>query len=102
MQYSKQEQETTITWDEQERIAHIYSSSPITIRKLDKLVAQFPDTYSCVWSEPGDTAKKYTVSHKLIKFSKPVKPMSDEQREAAKIRGKLLAEKRLLALSSKD
>ena len=71
MQYSKQEQETTITWDEQERIAHIYSSSPITIRKLDKLVVQFPDTYSCVWSEPGDTAKKYKVQPKYIRFGKP-------------------------------
>lgn len=71
MQYSKQEQETTITWDEQERIANIYSSSPITIRKLDKLVAQFPDTYSCVWSEPDDTAKKYKVQPKYIRFGKP-------------------------------
>jgi len=91
MQYSKQEQETTIVWDEQERIAHIYSSSPITIRKLDKLVQSNPEAYSCVWTEPGGTAKKYTVSYKLIKFRKP---LSEEQLEAAKTRGKLLAEKR--------
>ena len=98
MQYSRQEQETSIVWDEQERIAHIYSSSPISIRKLDKLCAECPDTYSCIWSD--GTAKKYTVSPKLIRFAKPAKPLSEEQLEAAKIRGKLLAEKRKSELPS--
>ena len=45
MGYSRMEQETSIVWDEEEQIAHIYAASPVTMRKLDKLVAEFPDVY---------------------------------------------------------
>ena len=63
MGYSRMEQETSIVWDEEEQIAHIYAASPVTMRKLDKLVAEFPDVYKCVWIDklydPDDSGAYY-------------------------------------------
>lgn len=83
------EQETTIVWDEEEQIAHIYAASPVTLRKLDKLVAEFPDVYKCVWVDKDESAKKYEVTKRLIRFGKPA---SEAVREAARERGKANAD----------
>lgn len=71
MKYSRAEQETTITWDEEEKVAHIFTASPVTMRRLDKLVEQYPEAYRHTWSEDGETAKKYEVDAKYIRFGKP-------------------------------
>ena len=86
MNYSRAEQETSIVWDEEEKIAHIYTASPRTMRKLDKLCADCPTEYKVVCLERDkagkQTAAKYEVRAKLIRFGKPV-VRTEEQRQAA-------------------
>lgn len=72
------EQETTIRWDAQERIAHIYSANPSVIRKLDKLVEKYPQTYACVWEDDKWVAKKYRVPARWIRFGGPRIPKATE------------------------
>lgn len=65
----KSEQETTIRWDREERIAHIWTCDPTAIRRLDKLAFNFPDTYHL---ERADKyGKFYTAPMERIRFSKP-------------------------------
>ena len=89
MAYTRLEQETTIRWDEEEKLARIYTASPISIRKLDKLCQDHPDEYICTWSEKNSdgrtTAAKYEVYKGFVRFSKP-RTMTEEQREIAKVR----------------
>lgn len=98
MGYSRAEQETSIVWDEDEKVAHIYTASPVTIRKLNKLCEQCGE-YSRVWMETDKdgriTAAKFNVPAKLIRFGKPVtRIMTDEQREVARKRMSNLRSKR--------
>ena len=84
MNYSRAEQETSIVWDEEEKVAHIYTASPVTMRKLDKLCASYPDEYKCLWVEKAGeriTAAKYAAPSKRIRFGKPA---SEAKREAAR------------------
>lgn len=82
--YTRAEMETTIVWDDEGKIAEIYTASPITMRKLDKLCVECPDTYIRTWTENNAdgriTAAKYTVPCNLIKFAKPI-ILTKEQRE---------------------
>lgn len=79
---TRTEQETTIVWDAENRIAKIYTCDPVTMRKLDKLSAAYPDEYRCIWQDDKYPAKRYTVSSKYIRFGKPA---SEAQKAAAKI-----------------
>lgn len=96
MKYSKAEQETSIVWDEEQKVARIYTASPATMRKLDKLCEACPDEYTRTWTETDKkdrvTAAKYEVAAKLVKFAKPV-VRTDEQIQAARERGKANAER---------
>lgn len=74
---SRYEMETHITWNAEEKIASIWTCDPVSIRKLDKLVSQFPETYKCV--ERGGDFAKYQVAAKFVRFGKPV---SEARREA--------------------
>lgn len=73
------ERETTIRWDAEERVAHIYTAQPAYIRKLDNLCAEFPDDYKLVSRD--EYGAKYTCPAKRIKFSKPA---SDARKEAGR------------------
>lgn len=92
MTFTKQEQETSIVWDEEEKVAHIYASSPISIRRLDNLAKDYPEIYKCVWTDNDGSSKKYEVGKNYIKFRKP---QSEAQKEAAKASGERLAQYRL-------
>lgn len=74
---SKYEMETHIIWNAEEKIASIWTCDPVSIRKLDKLIAGCPDTYKCV--ERGNDYAKYQVNSKYIRFGKPA---SEAQLEA--------------------
>ena len=37
MAYMRSEQETSIVWDEEEKVARIWTASPVSMRKLDRL-----------------------------------------------------------------
>lgn len=83
MGYTRQEMETTIVWDDAEKVAHIYAASPISMRKLDRLCEQFPDAYKRIWVENGGTAAKYECDVRYIRFGRPA---SAAQIEAGKAR----------------
>lgn len=88
MNYSRAEQETSIVWDEEEKVAHIYTASPVTMRKLDKLCEQYAEYRRTAQEidKPGrQTAAKYEVPARLIRFGKP-REVTEEQREAARER----------------
>lgn len=84
MNYSRAEQETSIVWDEEEKVAHIYTASPVTMRKLDKLCAAYPEEYKRLWVEKAGervTAAKYTAPSKRIRYGKPA---SQARQDSAK------------------
>lgn len=79
---SRREQETTIRWDAEERIASIFTCDPVTIRKLDRLVQEHPDTYKLVRTGKEDYPTNwYEVEASHIRF---MKPASEARREAAR------------------
>ena len=86
MNYSRAEQETGIVWDEDEKAAHIYTSSPVTMRKLDKLCAAYPDEYKRTWAEQSGervTAAKYTAPSKRIRYGKPASQARQDSAQTA-------------------
>ena len=97
MTYTRAEQETSIVWDEEMKAANIYTASPITLRKLDKLCKACPDEYRQVWTETDKsgkvTAAKYEVAAKFIKFAKPA---SEARKEAGRRIAAAMREKRNL------
>ena len=49
-------------------------SSPITMRKLEKLAVQFPDVYRRTWTEETGgnvTAARYEMDARYIRFGRP-------------------------------
>lgn len=77
--YTRAEMETTITFDAEEKTAHIYSADPVYIRKLDKLTETNPESYKCLRVLDGGKAKQYEAPAALIRFAKPP---TEAQREA--------------------
>ena len=74
MGYSRQEQETSIVWDDEQKTANVYTASPITMRKLEKLAVQFPDVYRRTWTEETGgnvTAARYEMDARYIRFGRP-------------------------------
>lgn len=87
MAYSRYEQETSIVWDEDEKVARIYTASPVTMRRLDKLCDGFPDIYKKVWEQDDGLAKKYEVNRRYIRFGKPAsEAMKEHGRRIAAMR----------------
>lgn len=88
MAYSRCEQETSIVWDEEEKVARIYTASPVSMRKLDRLCEEHPAEYLKVWEEKDAdgrvTAARYQTGCKMVRFKKPAS-------EAMKARGRLIA-----------
>ncbi len=78
---TRAEQETIIRWDAEEQVAHVDTANPATIRKLDKLVAEFPDAYRCVREDAEYPAKRYAFPARYVRFGKPP---SEAQREAGR------------------
>lgn len=79
---SMEERETHIRWDAVEKIAHIFTADPVSIRKLDKLVDGYPETYKLV-KDDNYGGKSYEVDSKYIRFGKPA---SEAQKEAGRIK----------------
>ena len=89
MAYTRQEQETSIVWDDEEKTARIYTASPVSMRKLDGLCNDFPEEYRKIWEEKDAdgrvTAARYETGCKRVKFSKPAS-------EAMRAHGRRIAE----------
>ena len=80
---SRWAQETVVNYNNEEKIATVYTTDPIVIRKLDKLVEKYPNDYKCVKEEHlinTQYAKSYEFSKKLIQFRNPVH-LTEEQKE---------------------
>lgn len=73
IKYKRSEQETTRCWDPVDRIERIYTSIPSDIRKLDKLVEQYPQVYRCIWEEEDGGAKRYESSSAAVFASHPTR-----------------------------
>ena len=88
MAYTRMEQETSIVWDDEEKVARIYTASPVSMRKLDRLCEEYPGEYLKVWEEKDAdgrvTSARYQTGCKRVKFSKPAS-------EAMKAHGRLIA-----------
>ena len=88
------EQETSVTFDREQKVAHIYTSDRTQFTKLDKLCKTNPDSYKCVWVDNQVMAdglplgKKYETPAKLIRFGKPASAAKVEAcRRTGKING---------------
>ncbi len=83
---SRWEQETVINFNNEEKLATVYTADPVVQRKLDKYVEKYPNEYKCIKCvevAEDQLAKTYEVSNKkLISFRAPVH-MSDEQKKNA-------------------
>ena len=83
MGYSRMEQETSIVWDEEEKVARIYTTSPVSMRRLDKLCEDYPAEYKRTWTETDGegrvTAARYQIGCKRVKFGKPASEARVEQ-----------------------
>ena len=95
MAYTRAEQETSIVWDDEEKVARIYASSTVSLRKLERLCEQFPEEYRKVWEERDAdgvlTAAKYQTGCRMVKFGKPA---SEARKELGRRIAALAREKR--------
>ena len=73
------EREVTIRFDMEERVAHIYTSEPVYMRRLDKLVETLPEIYKCVKVDELGYFKKYECPMKLMNPRRP-RILTDEQK----------------------
>ena len=95
MAYTRMEQETSIVWDEYEKVARIYTASPVSMRKLDRLCEQYPAEYQKFWEEKDAdgrvTAARYQTGCKRVRF---VKPASEARIEQGRRIAQMAAERR--------
>ena len=81
MKLSRYEQETIVNYNAGEQTATVYTRDKAVMRKLDTLVADFPDTYSLIGQD--EVSKTYSFPKTYINYRKP-RMLSNEQRERAR------------------
>ena len=81
MKLSRYEQETIVNYNAGEQTATVYTRDKAVMRKLDTLVADFPDTYKLM--NKDRVSKTYSFPKSYVSYRKPRK-LSDEQREKAR------------------
>lgn len=81
MKLSRYEQETIVSYNAGEQTATIYTRDKAVMRKLDTLVADFPDTYKLV--KQDEVSKTYSLPKSYVSYRKP-RAVSMEQRERAR------------------
>ena len=78
---SRYEQETVVNYNAGEQTATVYTRDRTVMRKLDRLAADFPDTYKLIGQT--DIDKTYSLPKSYVTYRKPRK-ISDGQREQAR------------------
>lgn len=79
---TREEMETTISWNEATDKATIDTWSPALIRKMEKLVAEFPDKVKAVYRD--NYAPRFIIDKKYISVRTPKgREMSEEQKALA-------------------
>lgn len=81
MKLSRYEQETIVNYNAGEQTATLYTRDKEVMRKLDTLVANFPDIYTL--TEQDEISKTYSFPKSYISYRKP-RAVSTEQRERAR------------------
>ena len=81
MKLSRYEQETIVNYNAGEQIATVYTRDKAVMRKLDTLVADFPDTYKLI--KQDEVSKTYSFSKSYVSCRKP-RTVSTEQRKRAR------------------
>ena len=81
MKLSRYEQETIVNYNAGEQIATVYTRDKAVMRKLDTLVANFPDTYKLIKQDEVSTT--YSFSKSYVSCRKP-RTVSTEQRKRAR------------------
>ena len=80
---TKYEMETVVNYNAAEQTATVYTRDKSVIRKLDRLVTDYPDTYKLI--NQTDIDKTYSVPKTYVNYRKP-RVLSDKQREQARQR----------------
>ena len=81
MKLSRYEQESILNYNAGEQTATLYTRDKAVMRKLDTLVADFPDIYKL--TEQDEVSKTYSFPKSYVSYRKP-RTVSTEQRERAR------------------
>lgn len=98
MKLSRYEQETIVSYNADEQTATIYTRDKAVMRKLDTLVADFPDTYKLV--KQDEVSKTYSFPKSFVSYHKP-RAVSMEQREQARKKIGLINSKKVICMCRK-
>ena len=83
MKLSRYERESILNYNAGEQTATLYTRDKAVMRKLDTLVADFPDTYKLTGQD--EVSKTYSLPKAYVSYRRPRK-ISDEQRLQVKNR----------------
>ena len=92
---TRYEQETVISYNNEEKKAILYSADPVVIRRMDKLCEKRPEYYKAIKEDyhKGELlSKTYEFPKKLVKFYIP-QIYTEEQKEELRRKGRELYEK---------
>ena len=81
MKLSRYEQETIVNYNAGEQTATLYTRDKAVMRKLDTLVADFPNTYKMI--KQDEVSKTYSFPKSHVSYRKP-RAVSTKQRERAR------------------
>ena len=81
MKLSRYEQETVVNYNAGEQTATLYTRDKAVMRKLDTLIADFPDTYRLTGQD--EVSKTYSFPKSYVSYRKP-RAISKEQKERAR------------------
>ncbi len=81
MKLSRYEQESILNYNAGEQTVTLYTRDMVIMRKLDTLVANFPDTYKLTGQD--EVSKTYSFPKSYVSYRKP-RAISTEQRERAR------------------
>ena len=80
---TKYEMETIVNYNAAEQTATVYTRDKAVMRKLDRLVEAYPESYRLV--DQTDIDKTYSMPKSYVTYRKP-RSVSTEQREQARLR----------------
>ena len=80
---TKYEMETIVNYNAAEQTAIVYTRDKAVMRKLDRLVEAYPESYRLV--DQTDIDKTYSMPKSYVNYRKP-RTISTEQREQARLR----------------
>lgn len=80
---TKYEMETVVNYNAGEQTATVYTRDKAVMRKLDRFVADYPESYKLI--RQTDIDKTYSMPKSYVTYRKP-RVVSEEQREQARQR----------------